>query len=79
MSLVNQPVWKGTAAEAQALAVALRNNCHCVFAPDGARRKTCPGCDALLHEQRFLDALLFARRIVLRLRAEEWMVWGPPE
>jgi hypothetical protein len=70
--MISHIIWNGTAAESNALLVCLERNCTCEFDSAGARVKTCPPHDALAHSQRFLDGLLFGRRIVHRLIAEEW-------
>ena len=67
-----QAIWNGTAAESDDLLLTLARNCACEFGVAGARTKTCPPHDALVHSQRFLDGLIFARRIAQRLIAEEW-------
>ena len=64
--------WHGTEEEASALTKAVEENCSCAKPQMGFT----PGiriCEAhqLLSEQRALDGLLFAKRIVARLRAEE--------
>ena len=65
-------IWNGTEAESDDLLVSLALYCACEFDAAGARIKTCPPHDALVHNQRFLDGLLFGRRIAHLLIAEEW-------
>ena len=67
-----QVVWKGTEPESFELLSVIQGNCVCEFGTDGARSRVCKPHDALVHDQRFLDGLLFGRRIADRLRAEEW-------
>jgi hypothetical protein len=73
-----QPVWKGTEAESHALLGAIARNCVCEFADTGALVRACPAHHALVHSQRFLDGLLFGRRIARRFVSEEWALeWTP--
>ncbi len=79
--------WRGTALERSALEQAV--SCYCT-GPDGRDGDRCrPGdwrsrmgeqhvCAAhqMLRDQRILDHLLFARRIRLRLLAEELDAYG---
>ena len=56
-----QPVvWHGTAEEAGALLAALA--AHCTCNTQYGQRAVCPGHEAMLDNQRFLDHLLFLRR-----------------
>lgn len=70
--MVQQIVWHGTLKEAEALELALRNNCGCKFGKDGARTSTCPGHYAFVNDQRFVDHLLFMRRTRACLMREEF-------
>jgi hypothetical protein len=67
-----QAIWNGTEAESHDLLGSMQRHCACEFDKAGARVRTCGPHEALVHNQRFLDGLLFARRIADRLRAEEW-------
>jgi hypothetical protein len=67
-----QAVWHGTEAESRALLAAVARYCACQFADNGALAAACPSHDALVRNQRFLDGLLFGRRIGQRLIHEEW-------
>jgi hypothetical protein len=67
-----QAIWNGTDSESYDLLSSVQRHCACEFDRAGARVRTCPPHDALVHSQRFLDGLLFARRITDRLIAEEW-------
>jgi hypothetical protein len=67
-----QAVWNGTEAESRALLAAIARYCACQFADNGALAAACPSHDALVRNQRFLDGLLFGRRIGQRLIQEEW-------
>ncbi len=64
-------IWRGTAAESQALVDAIDHNCTCEFWRN-VRLTCCPAHRMLVEDQRALDGLLFARRIADRLRREEW-------
>jgi hypothetical protein len=70
--LRQQATWNGNEAESYDLLASMQRHCACEFDKAGARVGTCPPHDALVHSQRFLDGLLFARRIAERLIAEEW-------
>ena len=63
-------VWHGTQDEAGELLQALSHHCTCNVSTAGVRAATCAP-HQVLSDQRILDGLLFARRIVARLRAEE--------
>jgi hypothetical protein len=71
--LKQQATWNGNEAESYDLLASMQRHCACQFDKVGARVATCPPHDALVHSQRFLDGLLFARRIAQRLIAEEWL------
>ena len=64
-------IWRGTAAESQALVDAIDHNCTCEFWRN-VRLTCCPAHRMLVEDQRALDGLLFARRIADRLHCEEW-------
>ena len=67
-------VWHGTRAEALALVAAVARNCECIFDAKGARVSVCDSHSMLVHAQRVLNGLLFARRIADRLICQEWLV-----
>jgi len=69
--LKQQAIWNGTESESYALLESVQRHCACQFDQAGARVRTCAPHDALVHSQRFLDGLLFARRIARRLMLEE--------
>lgn len=64
-------VWKGTQEESVALTLAAGNNCECRMGDFGRRIYTCPSHLLIEGDQKQMDHLLFARRIVARLKAEE--------
>jgi hypothetical protein len=68
--MASQTFFQGTDEERMALLVAIHHNCQCEVDEDGPTQN-CPP-HAMLHEQRVLDGLLFARRIEVRLVAEEF-------
>ena len=65
-------LWHGTQTEALELLQALSRNCSCVVTGEGVRLSTCAPHEMLSTDQRAVDGLLFARRIALRLRSEEF-------
>lgn len=65
-------VWYGTQEESFDLVNAVARNCSCEFGLMGVRLTTCMSHQLLVDDQRALNGLLFARRIVDQLRAEEW-------
>jgi hypothetical protein len=67
-----QVFWNGTSGEYVDLTRALEHNCRCQFGLMGMRQTRC-NAHALLDDQRALDRLLYGRRIVDRLRDEEWL------
>jgi hypothetical protein len=62
-------VWHGSAAESFELTRILSMRCTCGLPESQARR--CSGHD-MLFDQRIVDGLLFARRIVEQLVKEEF-------
>ena len=71
--------WQGTEREYLDLTRALDRNCECEFAFMGTRRTACSTHRMLAEDQRALNGLLFGRRIVARLRDEEWLVGHPAQ
>jgi len=65
-------IWYGTQRESFDLVNAITHHCGCEFGLTGARVSTCPPHRMLIEDQRALNGLLFARRMVDRLRQEEW-------
>jgi hypothetical protein len=63
--------WNGTTDEALALLQALRSHCEC-RRDEGRTMSACPSHSMLAHDQRAIDGLLFMRRMVGRLRVEEF-------
>ena len=72
--MASSVIWHGTQTEALELLQALSHNCSCVVTAEGVRLTTCAPHDMLTSEQRAVDGLLFARRIALQLRREEFEV-----
>ena len=66
-----QVIWNGTESESFDLLASVRRHCACQFDRAGIQVKSCAPHDALVSSQRFLDGLLFARRIVGQLMLEE--------
>jgi hypothetical protein len=67
-----QTVWNGTEAESRDLLNSIGRHCACEYAASGARTGICAPHDALVRSQRFLDGLLFARRMRTRFIVAEW-------
>ena len=65
-------IWHGTQSESFELVSAITHHCGCEFGLMGARLSTCAPHRMLVEDQRALNGLLFARRMVERLRQEEW-------
>lgn len=71
--------WNGDDTESSALVNAINHQCagktvggeHCEFGQMGVRLKTCAAHRMLLDDQKALDGLLFWRRHVSKLWAQE--------
>jgi hypothetical protein len=64
--------WHGSLKEQLDLIAAVQHNCECTFdRGDGSRTTTCPPHAMLANDQRALDGLLWNRRLVTLLLAEE--------
>ena len=61
-----EAVWHGTQSEHGQLLLAIDVNCG----QDHDKQPQC-AAHALLHDQRIMDGLLFARRIATRLKQQE--------
>jgi len=55
--------WHGNDAEAEELKRALNRNCQCKYDDFGSVSDMCVVHKALLKDQRFLDGLLFVKRM----------------
>jgi hypothetical protein len=66
--------WHGTSEEALELVNVIARNCACTIGSSGERLQVCAPHEMLTGDQRALDGLLFARRMVERLRTEEFEV-----
>lgn len=64
--------WYGSQQESLDLVNAVARNCTCEFGQMGVRLSVCAPLRMLVEDQRALNGLLFARRMVDRLRREEW-------
>ena len=64
--------WHGTRQEASALLQAISSHCSCESASRDTRPRRCPPHLMLVEDQRAVNGLLFARRILGRLLLEEW-------
>ena len=73
MAMITTSVrWHGTQTEALELLQALSHNCACVVSAEGVRLAICAAHEMLADDQRAMDGLLFARRILERLVREEF-------
>lgn len=70
-------VWHGTESESYALLDAIARNCECRFDDCGALVQACAAHYALTRNQRFLDGLLYGRRVAERFIREEWQALAP--
>jgi hypothetical protein len=70
--LRDRTIWKGTEAESFFLLKVVERHCACEFANTGALVRACGPHVAIVTDQRFLDGLVFARRMAGRLLDEEW-------
>ena len=68
---MKQTIFHGTAQETSYLLRAIERNCACTWASTGQLAVMCAAHRMLVDDQRALNGLLFARRIVDRLTAEE--------
>ena len=66
------PVWNGTDREGVDLLASIHSHCTCELNDKGFRVTSCAPHTMLTTDQRALDGLLFARRMVSRFRAEEF-------
>jgi hypothetical protein len=55
-------IWHGTGDEGSVLNDAVARNCTCTFGPMGMRQALCPLHETILHDQRFLNGLVYVRR-----------------
>ena len=72
MAMFSQIVWNGTQEESFALVNAIARNCTCEFGLMGVRLSTCAPHRMLTEDQRALNGLLFARKMLDRLLREEF-------
>ena len=63
--------WNGTTAEALALLHSVSAHCECGI-DEGRTVMPCPAHCMIAHDQRAVDGLLFMRRMVANLLAEEF-------
>jgi hypothetical protein len=68
---VGKVVWHGTLREQLDLMAAVQHNCGCRFDVAGGAISACEGHSMLTGDQRALNGLLWIRRQVRRLLAEE--------
>ena len=68
-----QPIWHGTEEEGRILINVLRRNCICDHDANGAITTSCESHKLFVSSQRFLDGLLYGRRVSERLINEEWL------
>lgn len=68
--VIPQTQWHGSAADAGRLQTILTDNCACVSLM--GKRGLCPGHDAMVHDQKFLDYLNWNRWQRAELIRQEW-------
>lgn len=66
-------IWHGTNPEMFELTAAIMQNCDCILTEEGVRAQTCASHKGLTEDQRWLDGLVYARRIAQRLREKEFL------
>ncbi len=64
--------WHGTQSERMDLLRAIAHNCECQVDDMGVQLEGCALHRMLISDQRALDGLLFARRLVERLKRQEF-------
>lgn len=70
---MTQAEFHGTAEEGDALSAAMAKHCTCRVGPGGERTSVCATHRMLEEDQRALDGLLFARRMLReRMRQQEF-------
>lgn len=68
-------MWHGTKRQAAELVAACARNCACSYNTLGQRSgPSCAPHDGMVHDQKWLDGLLFERYIVRILRREEGLL-----
>ncbi len=77
MTTLPQAVFNGTQTEGFDLMEAFNHNCECQFGPLNMRTSTCLVHDSMLHDQRFLNGLIFMRRRVDGLLRGEFILEAP--
>lgn len=69
--MVAQTDWHGTNEERDEFLAALNRNCLCKTDEFGAVNEMCAVHTALLHDQQWLDRMVFFRRLRDKLKTEE--------
>jgi len=85
--MILKTVFRGNKAESLDLIASIAHQCsggadardgqQCTYDTDGVRKTSCAAHLALIHDQRFLDGILWMRRIAQRLRDEEFADASP--
>jgi hypothetical protein len=68
--------WNGTAQDSLDLMRVVNRHCSCEFGLMGGVATRCAAHRMLTEDRRALNGLLFSRRIVSKLRDEEWRIVG---
>jgi hypothetical protein len=68
-----QNIWHGTEKEGQELIAAIEHNCTCKRNNRGGKAGLCSVHELFVHNQSFIDGLLFFRRMREALLEEEWI------
>lgn len=71
MTGIPHVIFAGTEVERSALLEALSHNCTCVQDGQGTFKSVCPGHAALASDQRFVNGMVFARRLAPLLWKQE--------
>ncbi len=72
-------IWHGSTAEGRELVTAISHNCTCASAAFGMQpSRVCDTHDAFVHDQAFVDRLVFYRRERQKLLAEEGLIATGP-
>jgi hypothetical protein len=68
----NLAIWHGTDLEQSEFLAAITHNCTCVVDEQKKTKTVCAPHEAMVHNQDFLNKMLFMRRMRGRLLKEEY-------
>ena len=72
--ITTEATWRGTASERRELLQAIAHNCECEVDDMGVQLEACASHRMLIADQRTLDGLVFARRLVKRFERQEFCI-----